>query len=86
MKKPVYQNDFAYIYLTKSFYDKTKIENTILSYIEFISANLQEIGKYFVIKIKTKTSDYTLKQLTQEFSNYLLSEEYTQNKKEELNK
>jgi len=78
MKKIIYQNDFAYIYLTKTFYTKQKIQNTITQYQEFITTTLKETGKYHILKTTPKTNNYSIKTLTQEFLNYLLNEEYQQ--------
>ena len=76
MKKIVYQENFAFIYLNTEFYNKQKIKTAISNYKDFIEYNLGELGKYFVLKISLKTNDYTLKTLAEEISNYILSEEY----------
>lgn len=82
MKKIVYQENFAFIYFTKEFYNKQKIENSILNYSDFVTHNLGELGKYFVLKISLKNDDYTLKTLSEEISNYILSEEFQNNQEE----
>jgi hypothetical protein len=76
MKKIVYQENFAFIYLNTEFYNKQKIETAISNYTDFVQFNLGELGKYFVLKISLKNNDYTLKTLSEEISNFILSEEY----------
>ncbi len=76
MKKIVYQENFAFIYLNTEFYNKQKINQAISNYTDFIEHSLGELGKYFVLKISLKNDDYTLKKLAEEISNYILSEEY----------
>jgi hypothetical protein len=76
MKKIVYQENFAFIYLNTEFYNKKKIEIAISNYKDFVEHNLGELGKYFVLKISLKTNDFKLQKLAEEISNYILSEEY----------
>ncbi len=84
MKKIVYQKEFAFIYLTKEFYTQNQIQKAILTYSDFVTYNLGELGKYLVLKISLINNDYTLQKLAEEISNYILSEEY-QNKGENKN-
>ena len=79
MKKIVYQKEFAFIYLTKEFYNKNQIDKAVSNYTDFVTHSLGELGKYLVLKISLKNDDYTLKTLAEEISNFILSEEY-QNK------
>ncbi|NQZ85248.1 MAG: hypothetical protein HRU03_06020 [Nanoarchaeales archaeon] len=76
MKKIVYQEKFAFIYLTKEFYNINQIGAAISNYKDFIEHNIGELGKYFVLKISLKNDDYTLKMISEEILNYILSEEY----------
>ena len=76
MKKIVYQENFAFIYLNTQFYNKQKIKAAISNYNDFVEHSLGELGKYFVLKISLKNNDHTLKTLAEEISNFILSEEY----------
>jgi hypothetical protein len=75
MKKIVLQNGFAFVYLNSSFYNKDCILSSIETYKEFFSAHFSQLGKYFIVKIEN-ISDHETKTLAEEFSNYLLSQEY----------
>lgn len=76
MKKIVLKDNFAFIYLNKNFYTKANILTTLELYKEFFKASLTELGNYTTVKIENTNKDHTLKTLANEFSNYLIAQEY----------
>ena len=84
MKKIVIKDNFAFIYLNSGFYNEKAILNTIKIYSDFIDASFSELGKYYIVKIKNKTTEYNLEKLANEFLNYILSIEFELNS-EKLN-
>lgn len=76
MKKIVIQDNFAFLYFNSQFYTNEAILRTIEVYCDFVQTSLKQVGKYFVLKIEPKNNDYSLLQLCDEISNYLLSEEH----------
>lgn len=76
MKRIVFKDDFAFIYLNKKFYTRNNILNTIEIYKEFFQASITELGNYTTIKIEQINSDHTIETLAKEFSNYLIAREY----------
>ncbi len=79
MKKIVFKDNFAFIYLNKKFYKKYNIINTLEIYNEFFKSSISEIGNYITIKIEKINNDYSLNILAKEFANYLISKEYEKN-------
>lgn len=77
MEGIVLQDNFAYIYLDVDFYNENNILKTISVYVDFMDAQVKKFGKYNVVKIIPKTDEFSLDILTREFSNYLLSTEYS---------
>ena len=77
MKKIVFKDDFAFVYLSKNFYDVNVIKKTIEVYSEFVSFSFGEVGKYFVLKAIQVDLSYSLDVLVNEFLNYLVSEEFS---------
>ncbi len=76
MKKIVLKDNFAYVYLNMNFYSKDKILQTLNVYKEFFKSSITELGKYFVVKIEKLDENFSLEQLSKEFANYLLAQEY----------
>lgn len=76
MKKIVITKNFGLLYFNSEFYTKEAILRTIEVYYDFVQTSLKKIGKYFVLKIESKTKDYSLLELCDEICNYLLSEEH----------
>lgn len=77
MKKIVFNDDFAFVYLSKNLYDVNVIKNTINVYSEFVSFNFGEVGKYFVLKCSQVDFSHPFEVLVREFLNYLVSEEFS---------
>jgi len=74
-KNIVFKDNFAFLYLNKNIYTKSKIKEAIIEFKDFIKPSISQIGEYIVIKIETITQDYDLKELTYEFANYILAKE-----------
>lgn len=80
MKRIIVKDDFAFLYLNRSFYIRRNIEETIRVYGDFVISKTTEIGdKYFIVKLKLKTSNYSLDKISREFLNYTLSLEHKKN-------
>lgn len=79
MGKIVIQKDFAYIYFLSEFYDKSNIMTVAELYDEFLFFELSVFGKYNVAKIKVKdiSLGYSLEELSKEFSNYVLGNQFS---------
>ncbi len=73
MKEIVFQSNFAYLYLNKNIYTKNTILDTIKEYSDFILVKFGELGKYYTLRVESKTKDYELNILAYEFLNYLLN-------------
>jgi len=73
MNKIIIKDNFAFLYLNKSFYDKKSIIDTIEIYTEFFKAKTEETEKYFIIKIEKINNEFSIENLVNEFLNYLLS-------------
>lgn len=73
MKKLEIKENFAFIYLNKNIYSKKAIFNSLETYSDFFHSSFTELGKYFIVKIQRKTTDYTTKKLAKEYANYLIS-------------
>lgn len=76
MKKIVIKDNFAFIYLNSNFYNKEVIIMTIDIYKDFFKAQISQIGKYYIIKIEKINLDFTLENISNEFLNYILANEY----------
>lgn len=76
MKKLVLKEDFAFIYLNKSFYTKELIIKTLSIYKEFFNSSINELGKYIVLKLELVDTSFKIEELSREYLNYLLSEQY----------
>jgi hypothetical protein len=76
MNKIIYKDNFAFLYLTKNFYDKQAIFNSLEDYSDFLEYLYMDEENYHIIKISSKDEDYTLNNLVDEFLNYVVSEEY----------
>ena len=75
MKKIVLKDSFAFVYLNQSFYSQKSVLEAIETYKEFFKASTTSLGKYIVVKIEN-LSDHPLETIANEFSNYIISNEY----------
>ncbi len=85
MKKLVVKKDFAFIYMNKSFYEKEIILDSIKDYNEFAAITIADLGKYFVLKISSKSNEYTPEEISNEFLNYTLAKKYEHSKEKTIN-
>ncbi len=74
MKKIIIKNNFAFLYLNKKFYDLKIINNTLKIYKDFFKSKIIETKMYNIVKIKKINNEFDLKTLSNEFLNYLLSQ------------
>lgn len=78
MEKLVFTNTSSYIYLTKTIYNRKNIEASIKTYLDFLHIKINDNGKYTILKLDSKTKDYTIKQLTKELLNNIIYNEHSQ--------
>ena len=76
MKQAVINSSYAFIYLNKQIYSKKAIEKALDDFKEFILPYQKEFRNYTTIKLEPKTKDFTTKELTDEFLNYLCGIEF----------
>lgn len=76
MKKIVIKDSFAFIYLNKEFYNPVSIKISLNQYSEFVNSSISELGKYYVIKLDLMDYSFTFKEIANEITNYIMSEEY----------
>ncbi len=76
MKFIVVKDDFAFVYLTASFYNMDKVVDTLRVYKDFLKGSVAKVGKYLVVKLERVDNENSLDMLTREFSNYVLAQEY----------
>ena len=79
MKKIVFKDKFAFIYLNKSFYQKNNILNTLEIYKDVVKCSMTQLGDYVTIKIERIKENYSLNILAKEFVNYLIAKQYEKN-------
>lgn len=75
MKKIVFKEDFALLYLNKEFYKKKHITDSIKTYKDFLKGKISEMGNYFVIKVEP-ISKTELETASYELLNYILATEF----------
>ena len=77
MKKIVYQNNLAFIYYNKQFYNQQTITTATKQYTNFINYTITQLGKYHILKLTLKPNhNHSLKTLTHEISNYILAQQH----------
>ncbi len=76
MRGVVYKENFAFIYLVKNFYNKDAIFSSLQDYSQFLDYLYMDESDYHIVKVCSKDEDYSLKNLVDEFLNYIISEEY----------
>lgn len=76
MKKLVITSSYAFLYLHKEIYSSLSLEKALNDFKEFIIVSLKEFNSYITLKIETKTTEYSLHEVTHEFLNYLTGLEF----------
>lgn len=75
MKGVIFKEGFAFVYLSKSFYLKNAIFESLNVYNEFLDYLYMDDENYHILKVLSKNEDYELNHLSNEFLNYLIGEE-----------
>ncbi|MDA3856465.1 MAG: HxsD-like protein [Candidatus Woesearchaeota archaeon] len=78
MSRVEFKDNFAFVYLNKEIYSKAAILSSLDVYKDFSDYILFENTKDNILKISAKGVDFTLKEVVNEFSNYLIGEEYSE--------
>lgn len=77
MSRLEFKDNFVFVNLNKEIYSKGAILASLEVYKDFIDYILFENEKNNVLKISVKGFDFSLKEVADEFLNYIISEEYT---------
>lgn len=75
MKEMIVKEDFAFIYLNNQIYSQKSINTSLHEYNDFVKSSITTLGNYHVLKIESKTQEYSVETLSNELLNHILNTE-----------
>lgn len=75
MKEMIVKEGFAFIYLNNQIYSQKSIHTSLHEYNDFVRSSITTLGNYHVLKIESKTQEYSVETLSNELLNHILNTE-----------